>query len=226
MEDLRKRLADKLKLKASSGEEIKLTYFGIRGRAEISRLILAHAGVKFDDIRLTGEEFAEVKALLPYGSLPILEHRGAVLCESMAIAKYLAEECGLAGQDNLAKAQADEVVMAINGMFESIGKFMFAPEAEKAALKKKFCGELLPKVLGQLEARLCQRGGQFLAGNRLSYADLMVVALQDALLSEVIGAGAAMERCPRLTHLYERMVAMPNIKQWRGARPVDPMLKN
>merc|ERR1739848_17331 len=156
MEDLRKRLSESLKVKTSNGEDIRLTYFPARGRAEISRLILAYAAVKYDDIRLTGEEFGKVKPILPYGSVPILEHKGEVLCESMAIAKYLAEECGLAGTCNLTKAQADEIVLGINGIFESVAK----------------C--------------ICLRGGQYFAGNALTYADLMVVVLQDNLRSAVI----------------------------------------
>merc|ERR1712045_845898 len=159
VEELRKRLGESLKVKTSNSEELRLTYFPARGRAEISRLILAYAAVKYDDIRLTGEEFAKVKPILPYGSVPILEHKGEVLCESMAIAKYLAEECGLAGTCNLTKAQADEIVLGINGIFESVAKCIFAPEGEKAGLKKKLIEETLPLKLGQLEARLCLRGG-------------------------------------------------------------------
>merc|ERR1712226_1583212 len=218
MEDLRKRLSESLKVKTSNGEDIRLTYFPARGRAEISRLILAYAAVKYDDIRLTGEEFGKVK--------PILEHKGEVLCESMAIAKYLAEECGLAGTCNLTKAQADEIVLGINGIFESVAKCIFAPEGEKAGLKKKLIEETLPLKLGQLEARLCLRGGQYFAGNALTYADLMVVVLQDNLRSTVIGAGSCIEKFPKLCNLYERVIAVPNIKAWRGARPVDPMFNN
>merc|ERR1711993_42624 len=134
VEELRKRLGESLKVKTSNSEEVRLTYFPARGRAEISRLILAHAGLKFDDIRLTGEDFAKVKPLLPYGSMPILEYKGEVICESMAIAKFLAELCNVAGTTTLNKAKAEEVVLAINGIFESVAKCLFAPEGEKAGL--------------------------------------------------------------------------------------------
>merc|ERR1711909_43512 len=161
VEELRKRLGESLKVKTSNCEDLRLTYFPARGRAEISRLILAHAGLKFDDIRLSGEDFGKVKPLLPYGSMPILEYKGEVICESMAIAKFLAELCNVAGNTILEKAKAEEVVLAINGIFESVAKCLFAPEGEKAGLKKKLIEETLPQKFGQLEGRLCLNGGQF-----------------------------------------------------------------
>merc|ERR1712110_982093 len=126
VEELRKRLGESLKVKTSNSEEVRLTYFPARGRAEISRLIFAHAGVKFDDIRLTGEDFAK----------------------------------------------ANEIVLAVNGIFEMVAKCLFAPEGEKAGMKKKLIEETLPQKFAQLEARLCLNGGQFFAGNALTYADL------------------------------------------------------
>lgn len=40
---------------------MKLTYFNIRGLAENVRLILAQAGVDYEDKRVTKEEWAELK---------------------------------------------------------------------------------------------------------------------------------------------------------------------
>ena len=229
MEDLKKRMSalktGKTDLKVND-RDIKLTYFGMRGRAEITRLILSHANVKFTDSRLTNEEFAQVKPLLPYGSMPVLEYKGEVICESMAIAKFLAEECGLAGKNNLEGAQACEIALAINGMFEDLVKLMFAKEDEKEAAQKKLFGETLPLKLGQLETRLTQRGGQFFAGNTVTWADLMLVMVSDNLKSPVLGAAAVLNKFPRLSGLYERVSSLPNIKAWKGSRPVDPMMKN
>jgi glutathione S-transferase len=41
--------------------KIKLIYFNGRGRAELSRLILAQAGADYDDVRLEREEWASQK---------------------------------------------------------------------------------------------------------------------------------------------------------------------
>ena len=227
MEDLKKRMTSlRAGKKPSQDCDIKLTYFGARGRAEISRLILTQGGVEFDDIRLNGEEFGQVKPLLPYGSVPILEFKGEVICESMAIAKLLAEECGLAGKNNLEGAQACEIALALNGILDAIYGVMFAKEAERPAILKKLLGETLPLKLGQLETRLTQRGGQFFAGNTVTWADLMLVMVSDNLKSPVLGAAAVLNKFPRLCNLIERINNLPNIKAFKAARPIDPMFKN
>lgn len=40
---------------------LKLYYFDIYGRAEPIRMLLAHAKVPFEDVRLSGPQFAELK---------------------------------------------------------------------------------------------------------------------------------------------------------------------
>jgi len=39
----------------------KLTYFNGRGRAELSRLIFAQAGVPYEDVRIEGAQWPELK---------------------------------------------------------------------------------------------------------------------------------------------------------------------
>ncbi len=47
-------------------EIINLYYFDFGGRAEVPRLALAFGGVKFNDIRLTREEFAAISKYSGY----------------------------------------------------------------------------------------------------------------------------------------------------------------
>merc|ERR1712226_821086 len=92
MEELKKRLEQSLKVEENDLSEIRLTYFPIRGRAEIARLILVQAGVDYRDIRIKREDFLKVKSILPYGSLPILEYKG----ESIVV---LLDRTGLSKQE-------------------------------------------------------------------------------------------------------------------------------
>jgi hypothetical protein len=41
--------------------KIRLTYFNGEGRAEITRLILAHAGVEYEDCRIEVEDWLAIK---------------------------------------------------------------------------------------------------------------------------------------------------------------------
>jgi len=41
---------------------IKLTYFNAKGRAELSRMILAQAGVDYEDVRIEKEDWPSHKS--------------------------------------------------------------------------------------------------------------------------------------------------------------------
>ncbi len=57
---------------------IKLTYFNFYGRAEFSRMLLAHAKIDYEDERLDFSLFRNRKAAgdFPNGQLPVLTHNG------------------------------------------------------------------------------------------------------------------------------------------------------
>ncbi|XP_039607054.1 hematopoietic prostaglandin D synthase-like isoform X4 [Polypterus senegalus] len=73
----------------------KLTYFNMRGRAELARYIFAYAAI-------------------PFEKLPIMEVDGIIIPQSLAIARYLAKETGLAGATSLEEAQTDALVDCMN----------------------------------------------------------------------------------------------------------------
>merc|ERR1712168_819144 len=204
-----------------SMSDIKLSYFNARGRAETARLILAHAGVRYIDQRLTTEQFASVKSRLPYGQLPTLKYDGEVVCTSLAIARFLANQYGLAGDTNLEAAQADEIVDWVNDIVNKSSKARFETnEEKKIELMKELISELIPSTLGRLESRLKERGGQFFAGNKLTWADLHVFAFFDKLR---LDNAELLEDFPTVQDLIERVEEMPNISRWLKSRPTSLM---
>jgi len=160
--------------------DIKLSYFDARGRAELSRLILAYAGVRYTDQRLTGEQFASVKGKLPWGQLPTIKYNGTMLAQSMTIARFLATEYGLTGRTSLEAAQADEIVDAVTDIVNTRVGAVFEPdEAKKAEKMQAYLSDTLPTGLDRMEKLLVERGGQFMVGNRLTWADLALFVVID-----------------------------------------------
>jgi len=154
---------------------MKLTYFNLRARGEPSRLILEQAGAEYEDHRIESP-FVDVapwvayKSSTPYGQLPVLCDDGVEIAQSMTIARYCAAKFGLAGSNALENAQMDEVVDAISEATEKqYNAFLFEKdEAKKAELQKKFNEEVLPTLFKNLEKRLGERGGEYMAANKLS----------------------------------------------------------
>merc|ERR1739842_59914 len=99
---------------------IKLTYFNGRGRGETARLILAYAGKEYEDRRVSFEDMPSLKPSLPFGQLPVLEVDGDMIGQSMAIARFLANQYGIAGSSNLVKAQVDDVVDVMNDVQDAM----------------------------------------------------------------------------------------------------------
>ncbi|XP_032618474.1 hematopoietic prostaglandin D synthase isoform X1 [Chelonoidis abingdonii] len=92
----------------------KLMYFNLRGRAEIIRYLFAYSGIKYEDHRIEQVDWPKIKPTIPFGKIPILEVDGVTLHQSLAIARYLAKETGLAGQTPLEQALVDAIVDTID----------------------------------------------------------------------------------------------------------------
>ena len=104
----------------TSKPKIKLVYFNTRGRAESIRYLLAYAGVDYEDVRLSREEWnSEVKPNIPFGQLPALYFNDTLITQSMAILRFLAREFNLAGQDNIEMGKADMLVHCLGDVMES-----------------------------------------------------------------------------------------------------------
>merc|ERR1739836_333005 len=100
--------------------KIKLVYFDAEGRAELTRLILAQAGVEYEDFRIKREDWPAMKPTIPWNQLPMMEYDGKKIVQSVAMARFVARENGLAGKNNLEGAYAD---MLVDCMWDLANKF-------------------------------------------------------------------------------------------------------
>ena len=208
---------------------IKLIYFNLMGRAETARLILAQAGVSYEDKRIKKEEWPALMASLPMGQLPVLEVDGKTIGQSMAIARYCAKRFGLAGKDELEGALADQAVDQVSDFLDEVIKVMKEPEeAKKAEMGKHLKVEKLPALLASMEKLLKGQGGKYFAGSSLTWADIVVYQFVSLKVPRPNQPKALIEEsdltgCPAISALVATVGALPNIKKWEQTRPVTPM---
>jgi len=201
----------------------KLTYFNGRGLAEIIRLVLTAADVPFEDIRITHEDHANLKPTLPFGQIPILEIDSKVtLCQSHAIARYLARKYNLAGKTELEQAQADMIVDCIDDVTKPILNFLFqVTDAEKKEeLKKKYLEEQLPEYLTKLEAMLASNksGEGYFVGEGLTWADLYLIRFKEGLSMSGVSQNP-LDKHLKLKALCDRVVNLPKIVAYQSKLP-------
>ena len=109
----------------------KVIYFPVHGRAEATRIALAHSKADWSDERLAGEEFGPRKAAgeFPNGQLPVLVHNGKYYNESLAMLRFVGRKFGSYPAEAEAAWEVDQVVDWAN---DFIGKlypiFMIAKD--------------------------------------------------------------------------------------------------
>ena len=82
----------------------------------------------------------------------------------------------------------------------------------------KLTTEVFPTVLAQLEKKITERGGKFLVGGKLSWADihLFFFCSDEFLEPEVL------KEFPNVADLVNRVGEIPNIKKHMETRPPIP----
>ena len=160
-------------------------------------------------------------AATPLGQLPLLEVGGESLAQSVAIARYLARQHGLAGNTEMAAAQADMVIDTLSDLMVPVAAMMREKDEQKRAdMKASFSSETLPGWLTMLERLLTRRGGKYFAGGELSWADLAVFNVIDNMNGRL--ADFNIVEYPALDSLTAMVRDLPNIKKWLQERPVTP----
>ncbi len=195
----------------------KLYYFPGRGRAEVSRFIFKQAEVDFEDVRITGEDWAKLKPNTPYGSMPVLEVDGKMLGGSGSMQRYLAEKFGLAGSNDFENAEIDSIVDAIGDLAQELAKCHFEKdEAKKTELLEKLKNETIPKFLGIFEKLISSNASGWIYGSKVTYADF---ALYNVMGWVKMGAAEALDSFPAVKKNTEAVEALPNIAKWLKERP-------
>ncbi|KAI4470913.1 glutathione s-transferase [Holotrichia oblita] len=195
----------------------KLTYFDIRGLGECIRYLMKYAGVNFEDVRITFEEWPKLKASMPFGQMPLYEEKGKTATQSLAIARYIAKKAKLVGKNDWEDLEIDAIVDTVNDIRQKISQYYFESNAEyKETLKTTLFKETIPYYFQRLENIAKENSGHMAVG-RLTWADFYFAAVI-SVLNHFAGTDLLKDR-PNLQTVKNKVESLPAVKKWIDVRP-------
>lgn len=208
-----------------------LTYFSSRGLAEPIRVILAEAGVDYDEVGLGAysrepypQPFVDLKAsgVLPFGVVPLWKEDGLLITQSQAIIRHLGRKYHLDGKDEHERCKVDEICEGLTDFRVAVRGAATGPDKEAA--KKAIFGEILPKWLAIFDHLLKSNhgGNGWLVGEGFTLADIGLwiglESLHDQGMSDLAGH-------PLLKAYQARCEARPGIASWKNNPKRYPVQK-
>ncbi|XP_071647924.1 glutathione S-transferase-like [Temnothorax longispinosus] len=194
----------------------KLTYFDLTGVGEPIRLLFSYAGIDFVDKRIDKNDWPKLKPTMPFGKVPVLEVDGKRIHQSVAIARYVAKQCSLAGKNDLESLEIDSTVDTIYDLKANLEDFHYESKEQAKEEKLKAAKVTVPYYLERLDAQVKKNGGYFVGGT-LTWADITFVALLD-YLNHMINENI-IEKYENLKQLQKKVEELPAIKSWIKKRP-------
>ncbi|KAG8463165.1 hypothetical protein KFE25_011162 [Diacronema lutheri] len=209
-------------------KSVKLTYFLYPGRAEAIRVALAIGGVKFEDERLSVEDWKKHdKSCTPYGQLPVLYADGQPLAQSLAILAYASTIAGLHKCCNtpLTYAKVYEIVFLVDEIFDALKPTYSMSHDEQISARKALMGEggAIARVWGHIEKRLERNAKEhkYVVTHMVTAADVCVFCMA-AMLSSGWLNGIDKDFLKNYPHVraHKAMVAqMPRVREFYGHLP-------
>ena len=203
---------------------------GIQGRGEYVRLALEEAGAEYVDVAHSERGMAamigmmEARSGTPPFAPPFLKAGKLVIGQTANILLYLGSRHGLAPKAEAGKLWVHQLqltvadfVLEIHDTHHPIGVSLYYEDQRGPAKKRtgEFWRERVPKYLGYFEQLLQSNGGSYLAGRRLTYADLSLFQIVEGLRYAFPKRMKAFERrIPGLVDLHDRVAIRPNIKAY------------
>jgi len=207
-----------------------LTYFNFTGRAEPARIMFNVAGVEFTDNQFTfgldpfgGKEWSEAKPnedLFPLGQLPTLQiingEKKEIVCQSLAVFRYIANEFNLYGDTSMDKAVIDSAVDVTKDLFEQTNKISFGPNVEKN-VKEFFESARTIKYLRFVEKKLKEYNpaGAFFLGDKISMIDCIFYTILEYWFHQY---PSLKEQYPAFQLMYDGVRSNEGVKAYLDGR--------
>ena len=207
--------------------DIKIIYFDLPfWRAEISRLPLFIANIKFDDVRPSDDDWDYAKengkmkdgTIIPFRELPVLLINGESIAQTMAIARICGKLGGMYPEDIIEAGKVDQIVGAVENINALLSPSMKESDpTKKKAMRKELTSNELPTYFGYLQDILSANSSDWFVGENMTIADLAVWSLLGWIASGVIDdiSAEVIQPFEGLVKLYNQINKNPRVKEWK-----------
>ena len=199
--------------------------------AEIPRLLLAAADVKYTDDRIAfvrnadgsvGGDWPALKESMPYKQVPVFKYNGTVISQSSSIIRFIAKQYHLDGDNEIDSAIVDSGFEAILDARKAY--FTVKSDAEKVA---KFWATGLNDQLALIAKNIPAGSASsvpWFNGKRMTYADVAIYYTLWVLNTENSEAvQLALKENPKVAAIFTAVETSERIAKYLAARPVTPM---
>ena len=205
--------------------ELKIIYFNFPfWRAEVARIPLYISNTKFEDKRITSEEFSYIKengkmtdgTIIPFSQLPVLVIDGQSIAQTGAIARICGKISGFYPESLVEAGKVDQIIDTATDINMLMRPSMREQDSEKKKLmRQELSKNDLPKYFGYLENLLKDENIWF-AENRMTIADIAIWRLMGWLKSGVIDdiPQDITDDFNKLNRVYSEVNNNTDIKRW------------
>ena len=158
---------------------MKLYYFNEYIRAEPIRLLLDYVGAEYEDVRLTHEEWPDMKysGKFEYHCIPMLEKDGKSYSMSRAILKYLGMTYDLYPTDPEEIYEIEKLLDLLGDYTAGIHKlYRVKDPKEKKKMFAEYLEDYYPRYLGYFDKHLQNNSSQeFMVGDKITCVDFFML---------------------------------------------------
>lgn len=194
-----------------------------KGEAELIRLLFITAGMRYEDTRVTEEEWEEMKESTPYGTLPILTKCGKQWGEASAIIRTLAKKfllLGTTNEDHLTTEATYERLRRLQLEHNKAINWVKFGEKNKEKMEwaqSQLTHVILPSAFKEWEAQILSGPGPFIITNGMTVADIAIMDFVDQCSSNLIIAPILAD-FPAVSDLLTMVRTQPNIQAYLDER--------
>lgn len=197
------------------------TYFPVKALGEAPRLLMVYGGQDFEDVRVSPENWPELKPKTPFGQMPLIQIDGKVYAQSNAISRYLGRKYGVNGATPEQDLEIDQVVDFINDIRAKAATVHYEQdEAAKAKRHAEFTKDVYPALLNKFSDIIAKNNGHVALG-KLTWGDFIFAGMFD-YLKAMLQDPQLEKKYPNFKKVVDNVENLPKVKEYVAKRPQTP----